>query len=206
MKLNFFQSLRNSLLLLLPVLALGFAGCATTNDQDVMRPPSPDESGVSAVARLHIGDTVTVSLDGPPETIPPHEETIKEDGSITLTLIGHVKAAGRTPGELQDYIRDQYVPKYYKHLTVIVKTGDRVFYVRGEVKGPGRQIYVGQITVSKAITSAGDFTDFANRKKIWLIRADGKRYKLNGNDILDGTAPDPQVYPGDQIEVTRRLL
>ncbi len=206
MKSNFFQSLRHSLLLLLPVLALGLAGCVTTNDKDVMQPPNPQEPGDSSVARLHIGDTITVVLDGPPETIPPHEETIKEDGSITLTLIGHVKAAGRTPGELQDCIRDQYVPKYYKHLTVIVKTGDRVFYVKGEVKNPGRQIYVGQITVSKAITSAGDFTDFANRKKIWLIRANGQRFKLNGNDIGDGTAPDPQVYPGDQIEVTRRIL
>jgi polysaccharide export outer membrane protein len=194
------------LFLLLPLLALGLAGCASTNNTGVMDPPKSDDPGGPAVAKLHVGDTITVQLEGLPETYPPHEEAIKEDGTITLDLIGHIKAAGRTAGELQNAIHDAYVPAYYTHVTVTVKTGDRVFYVRGEVKGPGRQIYVGQITVTKAITSAGDFTDFANRKKVWLVRANGQRFKLNCNDILDGSAPDPQVYPGDQIEVTRRAF
>ena len=206
MNLNIFQLIRQGGLLLLPVILLGLGGCATPNNSAVMAPPSSEYSGDTAVARLHVGDNIGVVLDGLPEQMPPHEETIKEDGTITLDLVGHVKAAGRTPGELQDAIHDLYVPKYFTHITVTVKTGDRVFYVRGEIKNPGRQIYVGQITLSKAITSAGDFTDFANRSKIWLIRANGQRFKLNGNDILDGTAPDPQVYPGDQIEVTRRAF
>ena len=196
--------MRRSLLLLLSALVLGLASCSTANNSGVMSPPNPEYSGDPAVARLHVGDTITVVLDGLPEVIQPHEESIKEDGTINLDLIGHVKAAGHTAGELQNAIHDLYVPKYYTHITVTVKAGDRVFYVRGEVKTPGRQIYVGQITVSKAITSAGDFSDFANRSKIWLVRANGQRFKLNGNDILDGSAPDPQVYPGDLIEVVRR--
>jgi len=194
------------LLLVLPLLALTLAGCAGTDNTAVMAPPPANYPGDPAVARLHVGDTITVTLDGLPDAIPTHEEAIKEDGSINLDLIGHVKAAGRTAGELQDAIHDLYVPKYYTHVTVTVKTGDRVFYVRGEVKNPGRQIYVGQITVTKAITSAGDFTDFANRKRVILTRANGQRFKLNCNDILDGSTPDPQVYPGDQIEVTRRAF
>jgi polysaccharide export outer membrane protein len=210
MKSKLFQFLTRRLCLfclLLPVLALGLAGCASTsNNIDVMAPPKSDDPGDPAVAKLHVGDTITVQLEGLIEIIPPHEESIKEDGTITLNLIGHVKAAGRTAGELQNAIHDAYVPAYYTHVTVTVKTGDRVFYVRGEVHNPGRQIYVGQITVTKAITSAGDFTDFANRKKVWLVRAGGQRFRLNCNDILDGTAPDPQVYPGDQIEVTRRAF
>ena len=193
-------------LLFLPLLALLFAGCASPNNSAVMAPPSPNYSGDPAVARLHVGDTITVLLDGLPEIIVPHEEAIKEDGTINLDLIGRVKAAGQTAGELQDTIHNLYVPKYYTHVTVTVKTGDRVFYVRGEVKSPGRQIYVGQITVTKAITSAGDFTDFANRKKVILTRANGQRFKLNCTTILDGETPDPQVYPGDQIEVTRRAF
>ena len=47
-------------------------------------------------------------------------------------------------------------PKYYRHLTVTVNTGDRVYYVTGEVKQPGRQLYAGQMTVTKAITTAGE--------------------------------------------------
>jgi polysaccharide export outer membrane protein len=205
MKSNLFQLLSRSLTLALPVFLLGFAGCATSNT-GVMNPPGGEYNGDSAVSRLHIGDDVTVSFDGLPDQILPHEETIKEDGSIDLDLIGHVKAAGKTTGELQDEIHDLYVPKYYTHLNVTVKTGDRVYYVRGEVKAPGRQLYVGQTTVTKAITSAGDFTDFANHRKVWLIRANGKRYKVDCDAILNGEAPDPPVYPGDQIVVERRLF
>ncbi len=67
-----------------------------------------------------IGDLVVVNLSGLPETIPPHEERIKEDGTITLPYIGAVKAAEKTPGELQNEIHDLYVPKIYSHLTVTV--------------------------------------------------------------------------------------
>jgi polysaccharide export outer membrane protein len=106
---------------------------------------------------------------------------------------------------LEDAIHDLYVPKVYTHLSVTVKTsGDRVYYVRGEVKAPGRMIYAGSITVSKAITSAGDLTDFADKSDITLTRANGQRFKLNLNRILAGKDPDPPVYPGDQIEVGRR--
>ncbi len=66
-----------------------------------------------------------------------HEETIKEDGTITLPLIGSVYAVGKTAGELQNEIYTNYVPKYYVRLTVTVKSGDRVYYVGGEVKSPG---------------------------------------------------------------------
>lgn len=191
-------------------LACLLAGCAGYDKKhDLMTQP---EVGVTAnpgeVARLHVGDTVTITLSGPPdEAIPVMEKPIKDDGTITLDVIGRVKAAGKTPGDLEDTIHDLYVPKYYKHLNVTVKTSsDRVYYVKGEVKNPSRMLYTGTITVSKAITSAGDFTDFADHSDILLIRANGNRYKLNMDKILAGEAPDPPVYPGDQIVVGRRIF
>lgn len=158
------------------------------------------------VPRFHVGDTVIVQLTGLPQDIPPHQEPIKEDGTITMPDIGHVQAVGKTAGELQNEIHDLYVPKLYRHLTVTVVPGDRVYYVTGEVKAPGRQLYSGQMTVTKAITTAGDFTDFANHKKVWLIRANGQRIKVNCNEALRNPAKDPQVYPNDQIMVPRRLF
>jgi len=157
------------------------------------------------VARFHVGDTVTVTLTGPPEIIEPHVEPIKEDGTITMPNIGHVQAAGRTAGELQNEIYNLYVPKYYRHLTVTVITGDRVYYVTGEVKAPGRQLYVGQMTVTKAITTAGDFTDFANHKKVRLIRANGQIIKVNCDKALQDSSQDPPVYPNDQVQVPRKI-
>ena len=166
--------------------------------------PSTGYSAVE-VARFHIGDSVSVALTGLPEIIEPHVEPIKEDGTITMPDIGHVQAAGKTAGELQNEIYNLYVPKYYRHLTVTVNAGDRVYYVTGEVKNPGRQLYAGQMTVTKAITTAGDFTDFANHKNVRLIRANGQTIKVNCNKALQDQSQDPLVYPNDQVQVQRRF-
>ncbi len=207
MKLNFSHmilAIRGSVAVTLPLVVLLLGGCGTDkNAKDVYNKPSATFNGSDSVARLHIGDSIVVTLDGPPDMIPPHEEVIKEDGSITLPDIGHVKASGCTMGELQDAIHDKYVPGIYKRLTVTVKTGDRVFFVSGEVKGPGRQIYTGPITVTKAIASAGDFTEYASRGNVVLTRANGERFTIDCAEILDGKIPDPDVYPGDKIEVKR---
>ena len=211
MKLKLFVPLCRSLLLL-PVLTLALAGCSLFSHSgkkpDVMAQTSVEnDTSPERVARLHIGDTMTITFSSLPEPLEAENPTIKEDGTITLPDIGRVKAVGKTPGELEDAIHDLYVPKIYTHLNVTVKTSsDRVYYVRGEVKQPGRLIYAGSITVSKAITSAGDFTDFASRSNVLLIRANGDHFKLNLNKILDGDQPDPPVYPGDQIEVKRRIF
>lgn len=161
----------------------------------------------NSIAHLHVGDTVVISLDGLPEQIPPIEKPINDDGTITLSDIGRVQASGKTPGELENAIHDLYVPKYYTHLNVTVKPNNtRVYYVGGEVRNPNQVMYNGSITVSKAITAAGDFTDFANHSKVYLIRANGQRYLLNMDKILAGEAPDPPVYPGDKIMVARRIF
>ncbi len=204
--------LRSGLLLALPALALALTGCSLfySNGKklDVMAPPGP-ETTKTVVPRLQVGDVVVVTFSGLPDQqdYTPQEKPIKEDGSISLPDVGRVDAAGKTPGQLEDAIHDLYVPKIVKHLNVTVKnTTSYVYYVRGEVKAPGRLIYTGPITVSQAITSAGDFTEIASRSGIWLTRANGDRFKLNLNRILNGEDPDPPVYPGDQIQVNKQLF
>ena len=188
----------------LSLLALFVAGCATPDYKDVMAVPDNDPSAALAGARFNVGDTLAIAFTGPPDPIATQEKTIGEDGKITLADIGEVVAVGKTSSEVEKIIHDKYVPAFVNHLNVTVKAGDRVFYVRGEVGNKGRQVYVGQITVTKAITSAGDFTDFANHKNVLLIRSNGKRFIIDCDAILSGKQPDPPVYPGDQIEVRRR--
>lgn len=205
MKARNVRFVRLNFLLVLTLLSLGLAGCSTTDYTAVMQAPSA-VTNPAELPRLVVGDTVTITLTGLDDLPPPQEKPITDDGTITLPDIGRVQAAGKTPGELENLIHSRYVPAIYTHLNVTVKaTGDRVYFVRGEVKSPNRIIYVGPTTVTQAITSAGDFTDFANRKNVVLIRANGKRFKLNVDKILDGKVPDPPVFPGDQIEVKRRL-
>jgi len=197
---------------------LALAGCASSAiDPTFFDSPMPpgltgtaSASNPADAARFHVGDTVIVTFSGtPPDDSDlgntPHQEPIKEDGTITLPDIGKVVAANKTAGDLQNDIHDLYVPKYYTHLTVTVNIGDRVYYVSGEVKQPGRQLYVGQTTVTRAITSAGDFTDFAKHSNVLLTRATGQRITVNVDRVLRGKETDPPVYPGDTIHVYRRI-
>ena len=184
------------------VSALFLSGC----ESEPIDPVFTQGQDANAVAKLSVGDTLTVALSGLPEAIEPHVEPIKDDGTITMDLIGPIKAEGKTLGQLQRDIYAAYVPRFYTHLDVAVTTtGDRVYYVQGEVTRPGEQLYREGMTVTRAITSAGDFTDFANHKKVVLTRANGERIKVNCEEVMNGDAPDPIVYPGDRVFVARRL-
>ncbi len=204
------------------VLAMGWftVGCQTPGDKEKFSATAANGASASTNAapltapapepgaggRFAIGDLVRVTFSGIVDSILPHEERIKDDGTITLPLIGAIKAAGKTPGELQKVITDAYVPDYYKRLTVTVSSDRRVYYVGGYVKIPGRQEYIGMTTVTKAIQAAGDFNDFANRKKVMLTRADGKTLTVNCIKAAIDPALDLEVFPGDKIEVPLRGL
>jgi protein involved in polysaccharide export with SLBB domain len=170
-------------------------------------PASPTTPVSANAASLSAGETVTVDMTTGSENVqgPTDEYLINENGTITLPLVGAVQAAGKTPGELQNEIHDLYVPKYYVRLTVTLKSQRRVYYVGGEVRAPGAQVYLGQTTVSEAIQAAGDFTNFANHT-VWLTHTDGTRIKVNVDQALRDPAKDLAVFPGDQIFVKRRIF
>jgi len=196
---------------------LVLTGCGSTSQgQLLLDNPKPraaagmqtiSPSDAASVARFRVGETVIASFSGAPVVVDTHEETIKEDGTITLPLIGPVYAVGKTSGELQNEIQGDYVPRYYVRLTVTVKSGDRVYYVGGEVKGPGKQLYLGDTTVTKAIQSAGGLTDFAKHSEVWLTHTTtGQRIRMDYDKALENPAKDLPVYPDDQINVERRLF
>ncbi|MCU0787886.1 MAG: polysaccharide export protein [Verrucomicrobia bacterium] len=167
--------------------------------------PPQTRSGGGYSDTFQVGDVVAVTFSGTSENIPPHEERIKEDGTITLFLINSIQAAGKTPGELQRELQAEY-NKYYKTLVVTVRTFSRFYYVGGEVKRPGTQEYLGQTSVTKAIQAAGDFTDFAKKNRIRVIRNDGTSLTVNFSKLIDDPSLDPPIYPGDKIHVPRRIL
>jgi protein involved in polysaccharide export with SLBB domain len=157
---------------------------------------------------LQAGDSLAVMFSDVVNPIPPFEEKIKDDGTITLIYNKVFQAAGKRLGDLEKEIRAFYVPDYFRNLTVTIKLdqGTRFYYVGGEVKAPGRQLYLSRITLTKAIQSAGDFTDFANKKKVRLTRADGHTQRVNCLKALEDPSLDPEVFPGDKITVPRRIL
>ncbi len=158
------------------------------------------------------GDALTITFkDLPKDEVSalPTDDRVKQDGTITLLHNQTFMAAGKTRGELEKMIRERYVPKYYVNMTVSVKQQEatRFYFVGGEVKIPGRQVYISRMTVLKAIQSCGDFTDFANKKKVRLIRADGKtKLVINAIKVLENPTLDVEVYPGDTIHVPRSIF
>jgi polysaccharide export outer membrane protein len=138
----------------------------------------------------------------------PWEGEIKLDGNVTLLLNQTFKAAGLTRSQLEKEIRERYVPRFYKQMTVGVSLTKqtRFYYVGGEVRAPGRQVYIGRLTISRAIQTAGDFTDFAKKNKVQLTRAGATKPTIvNVTKAMQDATLDVEIYPGDKIHVPRRL-
>lgn len=215
-KVTLKKSVQSVLAAALAIAALGLTGCQTGGTNETIKftnefSPVPEDSGmpsgsVNDVMRFAKDDLVIVTFVGP-ENLPPiqpHEERIKEDGTITLPLINSIRAEGKTTGELQKDIYNAYVPSYYKRLTVTVKTDRLIYYVQGQVRQSGRQEYLGPTTVLKAIASAGDFTDFAKRSDVVVTRKDGTVIHVDCKKAAKNPALDIPIFPGDKIEVKNR--
>jgi polysaccharide export outer membrane protein len=179
------------------ILAGLLAGCQST--------PLADETVSNT---YHVGDSIQVTGITPGQSsdaFPPVVQNIHDDGTISLSLIGSIPAVGKTPGQLQKAIHDAYVPKYYPELTVTIKGEAGFFFVDGEVNGRGQKEYVGQMTIVKAITAAGGFTDFAKETKVRLTR--GKQTQIiNVKKAITDPKYDVPILPGDKIHVPRRYL
>ena len=194
---------------LLVATMLMVAGCETTRPQPVKEVAGTNDVPltVNSTDSLEPGNQITITFSGL-STIPiPYSCRIREDGTISPPYLkALIIAAGKTIGELERELEKEYVPGIYKTINVTIRTADRFFYVGGEVRQPSRQIFIGRITVTQAIQSAGDFTDFADQREVRVIRATGKVDIIDCKAALDDPTRDLPVYPGDNIVVGRRLF
>lgn len=167
-------------------------------------PENPGEmipSAGGAAYRLRPGDSVIVVL----RTVQSEqfEMVVDENGDIKLPYIGAVRAAGRTAREVEDQIQKLYIDgKIYRFITVNVLVPTRSYFVRGEVRNPGRFPLMGSVRLLQAIAAAGGFTDFADISDIRLTRGD-RTYRLNGREIERNPEKDIEIEAGDTIVVKR---
>lgn len=185
------------------------AGCETMRPQPVNPVAGTVDVplNVNSTDSLEPGNQITITFSGLSSIPIPYSCRIREDGTISPPYLKEpVVAAGKTVGELERELEQKYVPDIYKTINVTIRTADRFFYVGGEVRQPSRQIFIGRITVTQAIQSAGDFTDFADQREVRVIRANGKVDIIDCKAALDYPTRDLPVYPGDNIVVGRRLF
>jgi protein involved in polysaccharide export with SLBB domain len=206
---------RLALLPLLFTLLTGLTGCQST-------PSATGASGETGAIGtnaqpqnaynpevLQSGDTLYITFYDVPQQAMPVEVQIRPDGTIPLMEGKVFQAAGMTRSELEKEIQKVYVPAYYPRMTPVIKPKEdtRLYYVGGEVRQPGGQFYRARTTVIKAIQSAGDFTDFANKRRVELTRSGAKKpVIINATKARRNPELDLEVYPGDRIHVPRRIL
>jgi polysaccharide biosynthesis/export protein VpsN len=193
-----YNSLRTRLSLLLASLTVMIAGCST----DAVTGSNPQIPTATSFALLRPGDSLAVALQSVPDPSTNNVQ-LDEQGVISLPYIGILSAAGVTTGELAQRIRETYIErKIYKVVDVSVTVTERYVYIGGEVSRPGRIIWTPDLTLTKAIQSAGGFTLYAKESRVTIAR-DQEAYDINVSLAQKNPSQDVLLMPGDSIQVPR---
>jgi polysaccharide export outer membrane protein len=106
---------------------------------------------------------------------------VRPDGMISVPLLGDVQASGMTPLQLADQISTK-LKKYIQDpnvSVVLTQINSKKVYLLGEVAKKGPMEMTPGMTLLEAISSAGGLTDYANTKKMYILRDDaGKHEKI----------------------------
>jgi polysaccharide biosynthesis/export protein len=133
---------------------------------------------------------------------------VRPDGMITVPLINDIKAAGMTPDQLREQIQTA-AGKYVTDpsVTVVVKTiNSRKVFITGQVAKPGQYPLTGPTSVMQLIATAGGVHEFADTKKILIMRSErGQQVakQFNYEDVLNrkNLQQNIELLPGDTVIV-----
>ena len=169
--------------------------------------------------KLRVGDRISLQILEDRDL--PKSLVVADSGELDVPYVGRLAASDRTCKQLAGELKAQLEKEYYYRATVVIaldvanKFLGRI-YVWGQVKNQGPvDIAVNEnLTAGKAILRAGGFGDFANKKKVKVVRggspeAGGKQnFELNMVDILEEgkTEKDVVLQPDDFIIVPSRLI
>jgi polysaccharide biosynthesis/export protein len=129
---------------------------------------------------------------------------VRPDGKITVPLVGEVDAAGETPAQLTQNLTSR-LASYINNPEVnvfVTEVRSKKYYIDGEVNRPGSFALVTRTTVLEALSHSGGFKDFANTKKIRILR-DDKVYFFNFKQVTNGKHLEQNIVVdnGDHIIV-----
>jgi len=148
---------------------------------------------------LGAGDTIEIKVFGQDDL----NTTIHLDdaGVINYPFLGKISAIGRTTSALEEQITaglsDGYIVSPHVNVSVVEY---RPFYITGEVKNPGSYPFQPGLTLAKAITIAGGFSEFAARNETFVVRAQGMK------QLAVRVAVDSAIDPGDAITVNESVF
>jgi polysaccharide biosynthesis/export protein len=169
--------------------------------------------------KLRVGDKISLQILEDRDA--PKALVVADSGELDVPYVGRVAASDKTCKQLADELKQRLESEYYHRATVIIaldvanKLLGRI-YVWGQVRNQGPiDIAVNEnLTAGKAILRAGGFGDFANKKRVKLVRSGGaggaakQSFELNMVEILERgkTEADVILQPDDFIIVPSRLI
>jgi polysaccharide export outer membrane protein len=171
--------------LLLSIFLLGIAGCFSSRPEDIAAFLKPDQVNVTFEKYiLQPPDAIEIHSKNVPE-VHLQNQVIRADGKVTFEGLGEFQAAGLTPAELSEAIRQKAASLYalpgeYPVDVRISVSRSSVYYVLGQVGRPGSRISTGRDSVLTAVAEAG-LNAMAWQERIQVIRPSnikGKRAKI----------------------------
>jgi len=169
-------------------------------------------------SKLSNGDTISYRVIE--EQKDPMLLTVSDSGEVMVPLVGIVTAKGKTCKQLAYELKPRLEKEYFYHATVII--GLETFsthplgkvYLMGQVQKQGAvEIPSNEnLTVSQAILLVGGLADFADKRRVKLVRKkpDGTTQTtiVDLVEILEKghSDRDPVVQPEDTIIVPQRLI
>jgi polysaccharide export outer membrane protein len=187
--------------------AAGSPPATTPPTQPEAQAEAPRDQALRERYIIGEGDVLQISVWGEREASVP-SVVVRPDGKISMPLVKEVPVAGLTPTAAEKLITAQLSKLIKEADATVVVTGinsKKVFMV-GAVKKEGPIAYTYRMTIMQAISEAGGLTDYAKRKKIYVLRTeDGKDYRLpfNYDDVLKGERMEQNIslLPNDTLVV-----
>jgi polysaccharide biosynthesis/export protein len=147
-------------------------------------------------------DVISVKVWNNPNLSSPLD--VGSDGMISLPLVGQIKADGLTKEQLKKTLADR-LGEFLNSPEVdvqVLKVNSKRYFVYGGVGKPGEYPLVEDTTIMDALSSVGGFKDFANKKKIYVLRGT-QRFNFNFNNVSKGKELEQniQLQNGDRIFV-----
>ena len=170
------------------------ASCAPGSDIPLLSPAHPE------FYQLGVDDEIRVITYG--EEQLSHDYRVGDDGNIAVPLLGPVRAAGLTTGQLGTAIATELRErKLLREPSVSVQvTIYRPIFVLGEVAKPGQYPFQPGMTMLTAATVAGGFTYRAVQAYAFVVRLD------NHKTIQGRLLPGDFLKPGDVIKFYERVF
>jgi polysaccharide biosynthesis/export protein len=165
-------------------------------------------AGVTPPAGYVIGPDDQLSVVYWREKDMSADVVVRPDGLISLPLLNDVQASGLTPEQLRNAIT-QGATKFVEEPTVsvVVKAiNSRKVFITGQVGKPGYYPIGGPTSVLQLIAIAGGVSEYADKKKISIIRRESGKdtnFRFNYEDVIKGKnlTQNIELKPGDTVVV-----